>query len=65
MVSKSIDQMVDNSLNFCIQKPSQIFRAYVPRGPNILRTELVGTKTGNRAKSKKNHGVVEGGMERY
>jgi hypothetical protein len=25
----------------------------------------VGAKTGNRAKMKKNYGVIEGGMERY
>jgi hypothetical protein len=41
MTSKSIEQMVDISLHFCIQKHSQILKAYVPRGANILRTELV------------------------
>ena len=41
MTLKSIAQLVDISLHFPIQKPSQILKPYVPRGSNILCTELV------------------------
>jgi hypothetical protein len=45
MTFKSIAQMVDNSLHFPMQKPSQILKPYVPRGSNILCTELVQQKS--------------------
>ena len=44
MTSKCIAQMVDISLHFPIQKPSQILKPYVPRGSHILCTELVVTR---------------------